>query len=91
MESSENTPSHTLNLNMISNVALADVSTGTDDQEYVPPAEADNILLLMPPHAAEKEKIPWTDFHKLHEPTQCGPGRLNLKIYVCLECLFIIE
>ena len=45
---------------MISNVLLADVSTGTDNQEPVPPAEARNILPPMPLHAEERENIHWT-------------------------------
>ena len=45
----------------------------------------------MPPHAAEKENIPWTVIQKLHDPIQCGPGRLNLKTHVCLKCLRTIE
>ena len=79
MKSSENTPSHTQNLNMISNVALADVST--NNQESFPPAEADNILPPMPLDALETEKIPWTVIYNLYDPMQCGPGKLNLKTH----------
>ena len=57
MEPAENTPSHTQNLNIISNVALVDVYTGTDNQESIPPAEADNILPPIPLHASENKRF----------------------------------
>ena len=40
---------------MIRNIALQYFSTGTDNHEFVPPAEADNILPPMPLYEEEKK------------------------------------